>query len=374
MTARVFVHVGPHKTGSTYLQMALQRNKRALADDGVLFPGRRFSEQRRIIHQLIHGTVDQATPQRTWTDLVAEVRRWEGELAVLSQEGLGGASPAVIKNVVESFAGLEVHVVYAARDITKVLPGAWQTRMRNGHSESWKEYLRAAHGDADWDPRLWAGLDPRLALPKWEEHVARERIHVLVVPPTGSPDDLLWQRFCTVLGLDAGRYSLEERRLNQSLGSAETEVLRRVNLRVAGNLDRRGYERFVQPLVIRRVLIQRPNQQRYALPAEEHKWVRSLTEEMIEFVRDRGYPVTGDLADLLPVEPSDSVRAPDEVDVDAALDAAADVVACLLQELDEVSRARESRPQPGKGNPGAVAMPPSLLARVVRRLTRSLRR
>jgi hypothetical protein len=368
MTARVFVHVGPHKTGSTYLQAVLHRNKEALAADGVLFPGRRYAEQRRAIQQLMRSSGNHGTAAKGWTELVEETRRWEGEVAVLSQEGLAGAGTAAIRNLVESLGDLEVHVVYAVRDLTKVIPGSWHTRMRNGHTESWQEYLRAAHGDADWDPRLWDGLDPRLALPHWEEHVPRERIHVLTVPPSGTPQDVLWKRFSAVVGLDPSRYSLDVPRLNESLGSAETEVLRRINLRVAGRLDRHGYERLVQPLVIRRTLVRRPDQQRYALPVEEHDWVRSRVEEIVAFLRDRGYPVTGDLDDVLPVAPIRSAPAPDDVDLDAALDAATDVVGALLERLDEAARVPpRRRGAPGR-RPAAQDAPPSLPARVVRRL------
>jgi hypothetical protein len=358
MTPKVFVHVGPHKTGTTFLQAVLQRNKAALAEDGVLWPGTRYGAQRQAIQEMMRSprvVEGRAEPTR-WDRLAAEVVDWPGDAAILSQEGLAAAPLPRIQRLVESLAPAEVHVVHGVRDLTKVIPGGWHTRMRNGHHETWQEYLAAVRGEADWDPRFWVGQDPRGVFSRWERFVPRERIHVVTVPPSGAPQDLLWQRFCSVVGLEASRYSLElPRRLNVSLGTVETEVLRRINARVAGSMDRGAYERFVQVPVTRRVLVPRPDQTRYAL--REPDWVRARAEEIIAFLRDGGYEITGDLDDLLPAPASGSETAPDDVDLDKALDAATDVIAALLHQLDRREAERREKMRERRAPPVAEPVP-----------------
>ncbi|MDQ3275989.1 MAG: hypothetical protein M3Q39_13435, partial [Actinomycetota bacterium] len=56
MTERVYVHVGPHKTGTTFLQEVLKNNKPALASNGVLFPGERYARQAEAVLDLLPGS------------------------------------------------------------------------------------------------------------------------------------------------------------------------------------------------------------------------------------------------------------------------------------------------------------------------------
>ena len=44
MAQRVFLHVGLPKTGTTYVQTVLWRNRAALAEQGLVYPGPRRRE------------------------------------------------------------------------------------------------------------------------------------------------------------------------------------------------------------------------------------------------------------------------------------------------------------------------------------------
>ncbi|MDP9442808.1 MAG: hypothetical protein M3P83_00015 [Actinomycetota bacterium] len=340
MTARVYVHVGPHKTGTTFLQQTLATNKDALAAAGVLFPGRDYADHLAAVLDALGRGVpgDRRRVRGRWAAVAEEVRAWPGGTAVLSAEALAGAGAAGIERLVTSLQPAQVHVVYTARDLTRVIPAMWQTHMRSRVSEPWPGYLASVRGDAGADPkwgeRLWNTQDPRRVFARWERHVPRERIHVVTVPPSGADPGVLWERFCSLVGVDPTAYPLTQGRANTSLGTAESEVLRRVNAKVAGRLRDGSYHRWVNEFTTRRVLKKRPGQTRFALPAEEHGWVRERAEQVIAFLEADGYDVVGDLADLLPAPPSPDAAAPDDVDLDRALDAAADVVAALLRQLE----------------------------------------
>ena len=72
MTGRVFLHVGLPKTGTTYLQDCLWGNKQALAERGVLLPGRHrrrhllASLDLRDDPKLRGGPATSRPPGRTW--------------------------------------------------------------------------------------------------------------------------------------------------------------------------------------------------------------------------------------------------------------------------------------------------------------------
>src|SRR3954470_17187743 len=92
----VFLHIGPMKTGTTYLQAVMIANKRQLADAGVLFPGDSWARQIRaaqdvLVLQRREPVVRQKAPG-SWRRLVAEMRAHEGT-SVISMEFLGFARP-----------------------------------------------------------------------------------------------------------------------------------------------------------------------------------------------------------------------------------------------------------------------------------------
>ena len=321
MTERVFLHVGPHKTGTTFLQAVLRSNREALVEDGVLFPPARYKAQRQAVLEKLGQLPPHLEPTGRWDRLAGKVAAWQGRTALVSHERLAAASPEQVESVLESLAPAAVHVVYGARDLSRVIPGLWQTRLRNGATETWREFLAAVRDGDDW-PGLWAEHDPRRALASWERFVPRERFHVLTVPPSAAPEEL-WRRFSTVVGLRPERYHVSMPVTSDSLGVAETELLRQLNVRLART---RGgdYGREVRRKVVRPVLVRRAGR-RYALPESEHGWLRARVQEHIDFLR--GYDVTGDLADLQLARPSGV--APDDVEPQEVTDAAVDVVAFL---------------------------------------------
>lgn len=347
MTDLVFVHVGPYKSGTTYLQQVLRANKTTLADHGVLFPGRRYRDQARAVADVLdrpwQGSRSRA--QGAWDALVEEVVTFPGERAVLSHESLSTAEPGAVTRIVQSLGSCEVHLVYTARDLSKVLPSMWQTHMRNGQPDTWSQFLASVRGDEDADPvlgrRFWRAQDVRDVLQRWEPQIPRDRLHVVTVPRAGADQDLLWQRFSSVLGIEHVDCSLEVQRSNTSVGPAEAEVLRQVNAKVADRLDIRTYEHWVKVVAAHR--LEGREGVRFALPAEELGWLLGRVETITAFIAAGGYDVRGDLAELVPQEPSGPVVRPDDVDLVQAVDAATDVVTAMLLDLD--------RRQTGPGAP-----------------------
>lgn len=337
MTDKVYVHVGPHKTGTTFVQQVLASNKDTLAANGVLFPGRQYAYQLRAIFDVLGRSphTDRPNVSGHWKALATEIREWPGSSAIISAEALSNAKARSIQRLVSSLAPAEVHMVFTARDLVRVIPAMWQTHMRNRIFEPWASFLASARGDADatspWGERLWQQQDPRLVFGQWERHVPGERIHVVTVPPSGAAPEVLWERFCAAVGLDPAAYSTDIPRANESLGTAESELLRRVNERVVSKIRPAAYTRWVKVFISREVLEQRPKQRKFGLPAGEYDWVHARSQEIVQFLEQGPYAVTGDLQDLLGPRPSTAVPAPDDIDLDQSLDAAADVIAALLR-------------------------------------------
>lgn len=354
MTGKVFLHVGPAKTGSTYVQQVIDLNADVLAERGMCVPDRGAQSHVMAALDVLAkwNNEEQSKARGRWQGLVEEVAAWSGPSAVVSCELLADANARAVDRVVGSLEPAEVHVVYMARDLSKLVPGMWQTLMRNTVSVPWETYLASVRGDPraprGFGRRFWRQQDPRFALARWERRVPRERIHVVTVPPSGDDPSLLWRRFCQVIGLDPAACSVDVRRGNESLGSAEADLLRRVNARLARRIPRSAYDRWVKRFVARRVLERREGGRRIALPEQEHSWVRPRAVEICEFLDSHGYDLVGDTSDLLPSPVPGTAFAPDDVDPEEELDAAIDVIAALVRKL-----AGDDRDGRGQGRPGA---------------------
>lgn len=320
---RVYVHIGPPKSGTTFLQNVLFANKDTLAAADVVLPAQDWSAHRRACVRLMQRSAETPptaaagdAPRDPWDRLVAQARRSGAQTAVLTAEQLSVAEPHAIGALVESFAPAQIHVVYSARDLASVVPADWQTRLRNRKAPTWREFCDAARdpgGPHSLGGAFWQHQDPGLVLPRWLQHVPPQRVHVVTVPRSGSDPGLLWSRFCAVVGLDPAQYSLDVPRSNASLGGVEAEVLRRLTARVADRLSVPVYTDLVKIFVAREVLERREQSFRLVLPEAEHAWLDPRAEQAIAYLRSAGFAVEGDLAELTPLHRA-AERAPDNVD------------------------------------------------------------
>jgi hypothetical protein len=341
----VFVHIGPPKTGTTYLQAVLWSNRAALKDQGVLVPGRSPVSQ-------FHATVDllERDPMRvgtdrtagTWEALLDELRAWDGP-AIISHENLGFADGEQAERAKLSLKAKHIHIIFTAREFSRIVPAMWQERLKNRADDTWRDYVDALKGSGGWNPKSFWHQNTGAGLLAWAAGLPPEQVHIVTVPPSGAPPALLWERFASVIGIDPSACSTDVPRSNESLGVVESAFLRRFNT-AATDVDWDAYRAHVKHFLAPQVLAQRDNSLRITVRPEE---IASLTErahELIETIRGHGFDVVGDLDDLTPA-PADAgqPRAIDDVGDDEVLEAAFDAVAGLVSHAEDLRRARQEQ-------------------------------
>ena len=335
----VYLHVGAPKTGTTYLQDMLFRNRERLAADGVLYPADRFDAHFLAALDLLElswgGLGEQAGGR--WAQLAARVRDWDGT-AIISAEVLASATAEQAATALDSLAPAEVHVVYSARDLARQVPAEWQEHIKHRKGVSYAEFLRdlvseePSQESSRW---FWAVQDWPDVLRRWAAALPAQRVHLVTVPPPGGPAHQLWGRYRELFGIDPASCTEPTTRGNPSLGAAETSLVRAINRRVNESLPSEHYRYLVRELIGHRTLALRTGAQRVTLPPRLHDWATACTERWRHEVLERGYHVVGDLDELWPVvweEPGAQWRDPDEPDPAAWQDAALDAVTALLEE------------------------------------------
>ncbi len=303
----VYLHVGPPKTGTTYLQEVLWLNQRRLAERGLTIPGqpRDHFHAALDVRDIAFGGHHDPDVQGSWSRLAGRARQVDGKV-VISHEVLAGARTDQIGTAVASLAPARVHVVYAVRDLARQLPAVWQEGLKNRQTRSFRRFLdRALSPGAALDRGFWRAQHPVQVLARWAQHVPVDQISVLTLPAASAaaPGETLWSRFCQALDVDGSGLDLRVARTNASLSAAQCEVLRRLNKVVPEAMAWPEYERIVK----RRFNLLADTGdggRRIQVPARLHDTVRARSEEIVAGLREAGYRVVGDLEDVFPEQQS----------------------------------------------------------------------
>ncbi len=334
MARRVFLHCGTAKSGTTFLQDLWWRHRDELRERGLLLPGTALRDHFHaaalvkgmdaIVEELEEGE------RQVWRRLVDETREWSGDV-LISHEHFSDSSAEAAAAALADLASAadEVHVVVTVRDLGRVLPSAWQQRVKQGARQSYGKFLATVRRGRD-DQKFWRYQDVPGILERWAVGLAPQRVHLVVVPPSGAPRDELWLRTAAVLGVDVTGLDAEPRLPNDSLGIVEAELLRRVNTVVPRERRSVALTRLTKGSFARDLLAGSAPKESFVLPAKHAGWVRERSEAMVTTLRAEAYDVAGDLDDLLPADPR-SGRTPDQVTDGELLAAATTVVARMIE-------------------------------------------
>jgi hypothetical protein len=354
VNGHVILHIGAPKTGTTYLQNVLWHNRKALADNGVLYPLSRSFEHfdaTMDIREMRWDGVHRPEWDGAWERIAARARAWSGPTTIISNEILGGANAEQIKRMVDSLRPAKVSVVFTARDMARQLPSAWQEHLKHRLRVPFEQFvddLIEFGGDPPkpYGEMFWSLHHAVEILARWEEIVPRENIHVVTVPQPGAPKDLLWNRFAQVLGVDAGRFDARVDAANSSIGVAQAELLRRVNVAIHGKVPRRQSDALVRVLVGENILVRTSeNAPKLKLPAPRMAWVAEWSQQTVDGLRKAEYNVVGDLAELIPAPFETRSPQPEDASAEDMLDPAIATIGGLLEQLAreraEVARLRD---------------------------------
>jgi hypothetical protein len=143
-------------------------------------------------------------------------------------------------------------------------------------------------------------LDTDRMLSVWPRVVAPDRLHVVTVPPPDAPARLLWDRFGSVLGIDAAAYDLPPKGANESIDYHAAELMWRVNQQVT-DLNFSAYDTVVKNQLCKQVLAPRPDRTPVPLPRTARELALRWARHTVHLVEEAGANVVGDLRELEPV-------------------------------------------------------------------------
>jgi hypothetical protein len=159
---RLVLHMGPHKTATTYLQHNFHHNRAQLLRHGWLYPvtGERVRTAHHDISDLRQTIVNQDSRLTNELRAIGEEARKRGLNILLSSEGFSLWKPRHLQRLVDLLKTDGMQVVYAIRDPLSHFYAIWAQKVKNGSDES----LPARHMRHFADPSRSHLLNPLVEL------------------------------------------------------------------------------------------------------------------------------------------------------------------------------------------------------------------
>jgi hypothetical protein len=333
MARRIFLHVGTPKSGTTYLQTLLWRNKAELTSQRLLLPLDSVRDH-FFLSNLGRQAPEVATmPPRglgAWDRMLEEVSSWPDDV-LISHELFSKSTPDRAAWILDQLrsVGDEVHPIITARDLARQTPAEWQQSIKHGFTHTLRDFYALVRAD-DPSVEFWRVQKLPDQVRMWSQGLPSGNLHLVTVPPLGAPSDALWTRFASVLGVDPASVELPEHLPNVSLGLVEVETLRRVNVHTPSDTAKPLQQRMVREVLGDGILAQRPDPAKFAPPVEEHPWVIEYGTAMVAELRSLQFDLVGDLDDLLPPAEPAACRVPDDVDDTDVAQVAVETISALL--------------------------------------------
>lgn len=368
----IYLHIGTPKSGTTYLQSRFAENHERAAAQGLFWPGPSWGRHvaaARELRKLAPG--EEPARRGPWSRLAEDALAWNGRAVLISMEWLSSLQPHQIEAALASLEPARVEVVCTARDLVRSFVAQGQEMAKNYRTWPWSqlatEVLEDTGGPAH--QTFWRQQDLPQILGAWLKFVPGDRVHLVTVPPAGADPEVLWHRFCDVLGVDGTGFTVPESD-NASLGVVSTTLMQRLNtVAAARGLDHPVYKRAVHKTIGVDILGPRRKQEEpIGLSEELDHFLRERSDRMVAELRELGVDLHGDWADLVPGPPAKG-RRPETVTDSELLEVAMEALVTLaVRHTEELEKARpQQRAGIGDQRRRAVRAARRVIARAKRR-------
>ena len=133
---QLYLHIGPHKTGSTFIQKVFFDHRERLGELGVHYPNLGFAGQFGQ-HDAVEKvrTLEQQPLQEYLAQFIG------GELNFVSSENFDRLNQYEVRKLRNALPGVDVKIVYYYRNHIDLLPSWWQEDVKHGSTVSFFEYV-----------------------------------------------------------------------------------------------------------------------------------------------------------------------------------------------------------------------------------------
>ncbi|WP_114961807.1 hypothetical protein [Tritonibacter mobilis] len=157
MPRTAYVHIGTHKTGTTYLQSWMRKNANTLAQLGIVYPDIGLTPKdaaHKVLALEARTAPDTLSETESWAQLADIVAETSGDV-VISSETFSGrmTAPEHVRRLVHFFAdlGLQTKFIIFLRDPPAYLNSLYVQAVKRFNAGCSFEDYAAEHFGAPWE-------------------------------------------------------------------------------------------------------------------------------------------------------------------------------------------------------------------------------
>lgn len=220
MKKKLYIHVGPHKTGTTLLQKICLDNKETLSELGISYPNVFFNF---LGH---HQLVDKARNKKVTDDEIENLIQLNSDI-LLSSENFIDLTKSQWQYIKKRFDAFDIHIVYAWRRTSFKMYSMWQEAIKHGEKASFYQYY---YSDLI-KPGVSRQLMQTINIDLLAKVFNKEHLHLLDYDELSEQQSLI-SEFFNLFNVDVQSLKLDTYNQgikNVALPSTLTELLRCLN-------------------------------------------------------------------------------------------------------------------------------------------------
>ena len=229
---KIILHIGPHKTGSTYLQKKLLAASEVLASQGFFYPRDRFLSQ--YAHHdlaLSKNFADFASLVSTFVALPDDIHT-----LLVSSENFDRLTQSEVMDLSKRIE-IPVEIVFFHRQASKLLYSSWQEEIKSGSAKSLEMFLL----EAFFTPFQSEILNQSIILDRWAAAFGLECIKIFDYDLLISKKQDIVDAFVRNVLSEHLPSIADGEQVNKAFSQTFTEILRNYNLLFNPRLNQLGY-------------------------------------------------------------------------------------------------------------------------------------
>ena len=223
---RAIIHIGPHKTGSSYLQVCFARYRDALRQRGIVVPAA-WEQHGNVSHSGLVDAVREGGDLAAAAEVIAREFAAGGETLLVSAEDFSTLSAAELQRLKTLLGDSAITIVYYIRRTSDILFSAWQEDVKQGNLFTFPEYF----GLHLRNPEVSVFFNLEMRLRPFIEVFGKESIRIVAYSMLRDNDIDLFTHFAQhLLKWHPVEPPPDPQELNKAGTPAEIELLRALNV------------------------------------------------------------------------------------------------------------------------------------------------
>ena len=189
---KYIIHIGPMKTGSTYLQRCIVEAAEVLAAHGIYYPRELADEKHHVVHTPILVAARNETQFEPMRAEFARLNKADHRAILLSNEYFAFLKPPAIDRLRRMIGSDDVRIVYSCRRWSDRIPSMWFQSLFSGGTQTLPEFYAQLISNQTEEQ----DIDYTIVWQRWADAFGRSALAIFPFSSIADSGAGVFTRFC----------------------------------------------------------------------------------------------------------------------------------------------------------------------------------